>query len=242
MSAVIIIPARYASTRLPAKPLLKETGKFLIQHVVENIKGTPGISRVVVATDDQRIFDAVKSFRAEVVMTRVDHTSGTDRLAEAAGLLELADTDIVINVQGDEPNIPPVLITTLINLLKNSDAPMATLCTPLDTQAAADPNKVKVVFDKLNNALYFSRAKMPFDRDGNAGAEYFLHLGIYAYRVAFLKKFTSLAPTRLEKTEKLEQLRALENGYRIRIAAVDYHGVGIDTPEDYAEFVASLKS
>lgn len=241
MSVVIIIPARYASTRLPAKPLLKETGKFLIQHVVENVQDTPGIARVVVATDDQRIFDAVKSFGAEVVMTRVDHTSGTDRLAEAASLLNLADDDIVINVQGDEPNIPPVLITTLIKLLENSDAPMATLCTPLDTQAAADPNKVKVVFDKLNNALYFSRAKMPFDRDGNAGAEYFLHLGIYAYRVAFLKKFTSLAPTKLEKTEKLEQLRALENGYRIRIAAVDYHGVGIDTPHDYAEFVASLK-
>lgn len=241
MSAVIIIPARYASTRLPAKPLLKETGKFLIQHVVENVLDTPGISRVVVATDDQRIFDAVESFGAEVVMTRADHTSGTDRLAEAAASLGLADDDIVINVQGDEPNIPPSLITTLMDLLKNSDAPMATLCTPLDAQAAADPNKVKVVFDLHNNALYFSRAKMPFDRDGNANAEYFLHLGIYAYRVAFLKKFTSLAPTRLEKTEKLEQLRALENGYRIRIAAVDYHGVGIDTPHDYAEFVASVR-
>ena len=242
MRAVIIIPARYASTRLPAKPLLRDTGKFLIQHVVENVLDTPEISRVVVATDDRRIFDAVKSFGAEVVMTRTDHTSGTDRLAEAAAILGLADDDIVINVQGDEPNMPPALITTLLGLLKNTDAPMATLCTPLDPQTAADPNKVKVVFDKLNNALYFSRAKMPFDRDGNASAEYFLHMGIYAYRVAFLKKFTSLEPTRLEKTEKLEQLRALENGYRIRIAAVDYHGVGIDTPEDYAKFVADQKS
>jgi len=174
-------------------------------------------------------------------MTRADHTSGTDRLAETASLLGLADDDIVINVQGDEPNMPPAVITVLLNLLKNCDAPMATLCTPLSPQAAADPNKVKVVFDQHNYALYFSRAKIPFDRDGHAAAEYFLHMGIYAYRVSFLKKFTSLPQTKLEKTEKLEQLRALENGYRIRIAAVDYHGVGIDTPQDYAEFVASRR-
>lgn len=238
MSVTILIPARYASTRLPGKPLLAETGKPMIQHVVEAVSGTAGVDAVVVATDDQRIFDAVEAFGGKAVMTREDHTSGSDRLAEAAEKLSLADDDIVVNVQGDEPDIPPALIETLVGLLENSDAPMATLCTPLETSAADDPNKVKVVFGSNAKALYFSRSKIPYDRDKTGRCDYYLHLGIYAYRVAFLKQFTQLPPARLEQIEKLEQLRAIENGYDIMVTPVDYSGVGIDTPEDYAQFVA----
>ncbi len=235
MSIVAIIPARFASTRLPGKPLLAETGKPLIQHVWEAVRKA-GLDRVVIATDDKRIFDAVRKFGGEAVMTREDHPSGTDRLAEAAEKLHLADDDIVINVQGDEPSMPPACIKRLAELISTSDAPMATLATPLPAGQAANPNKVKVVCDRSGMAMYFSRSPIPYDRDG-AGAEYLLHLGIYAYRAAFLKKFAATAPTPAEKTEKLEQLRALEHGWRIAVAVVEYAGGGIDTPEDYAEFV-----
>ena len=240
MSVTILIPARYASTRLPGKPLLAETGKPMIQHVVEAVADVSGVSSVVVATDDSRIVEAVERFGGQVVMTRVDHVSGTDRLAEAATLLGLADDDIVVNVQGDEPDIPHSLITTLVDLLETTDAPMATLCTPLPASDVQDPNKVKVVFAGNEQALYFSRAPIPHDRDGDGECErvkHYLHLGLYAYRVGFLQTFAKLAPTALEQAEKLEQLRALEHGYSIAIRPVDYRGHGIDTPEDYAAFV-----
>lgn len=243
MKTTVLIPARYASTRLPGKPLLAETGKPMIVHVLENIESAP-VDDVIVATDDKRIFDAVQNAGKKAVMTRDDHTSGTDRLAEAADILELSDDDIVINVQGDEPDIPVAVIAQLRDMLVESQAPMATLCTKLSPELADDPNKVKVVFDQQSpaRALYFSRAKIPHDRDKNQNPDYFLHMGIYAYRVWFLKKFAALAPTTLENIEKLEQLRAMENGYQIAIAPVEYTGVGIDTPEDYAEFVAKMKS
>ena len=248
MSVTVIIPARYASTRLPGKPLLAETGKPLIQHVVENVQGAQAVHRIVVATDDKRIADAVHGFNAKAVMTREDHTSGTDRLAEAAEILGLADDDIVVNVQGDEPEIPAGNIDILVELLEDSGAPMATLCTPLDANAADDPNNVKVVFDKQtpSRALYFSRAKIPYNRDeadnetaGDSG--YYLHLGIYAYRVRFLEQFAQMPSTDYESREKLEQLRVLEDGYAIAIQAVEYNGSGIDTPEDYAKFVERMK-
>jgi len=241
MSAIVLIPARYASTRLPGKPLLARTGKPLIQHVVESVRKAESIHRIVVATDDPRIADAVAAFGGEAVMTSPAHRSGTDRLAEAAELLGLADDEIVVNVQGDEPDIPAHCIDRLVDLLAGSGAPMATLVTPLPADQAGDPNKVKAVLDARGKALYFSRSPVPFDRDGTGGVRYFLHLGVYACRVAFLRTFASLAPTPLETAEKLEQLRALEHGYEIVAATVRYDGVGIDTPEDYAAFVARRK-
>ncbi len=238
MKRIVIIPARFASTRLPGKPLLAQTGKPMIQHVVEAVRQARKVQRIVVATDDQRIFDAVTACGSEAAMTSVACRSGTDRLAEAAETLGLADDDIVINVQGDEPEIPAACIDGLVEIMETQDVPMATLATPLDAELATNPNKVKVVLDRRGSALYFSRARIPFDRDGGGKAPYLLHLGIYAYRVAFLKTFAALPPTPAEETEKLEQLRALENGYRIAVSVVHYHGVGIDTPEDYAAFVA----
>jgi len=240
MSITIIIPARYDSVRLPGKPLLDETGKTLIQHVVENAMRAEIADNVVVATDDERILRAVESFGGKAVMTSIDHTSGTDRLAEAAKKLQLADDDIVINVQGDEPDIEPDLISRLASLINESDAPMATLCTPLSSQEAENPNKVKVAFSG-DRAIYFSRSKIPHDRDGT-GTKYYLHVGIYAYRTDFLKTYSSMEPTELEQTEKLEQLRVLENGYPIAIAVVEYDGIGIDTAEEYAEFVKRTRS
>ncbi len=241
MQTIVIIPARYGSTRLPAKPLLKATGKYLIQHVVEAVRGTAGIDRIVVATDDQRIAAAVESFGGCAVMTSPHCRTGTDRLAEAAAALGLADDDIVVNVQGDEPEMPAANVQKLLDVLKRTDAPMATLATPLSAEQVDNPNKVKVVLAANGLALYFSRSRIPFDRDGGGKVSYLLHLGIYAYRVAFLRKFTTLPPTPAEETEKLEQLRALEHGYKIAVAITDHYGVGIDTPEDYAAFVAKFR-
>ena len=241
MSAIAIIPARYASTRLPGKPLLAETGKPLIQHCVESARAARLIERVVVATDDKRIAGAVAAFGGEAVMTGAECRTGTDRLAEAAGKLGLAAETIVVNVQGDEPEMPGGCIDTLVKLLEGSGAPMATLATPLAAAQAADPNNVKVVLRGDGRAMYFSRAPIPFDRGCAGIAEYLLHLGIYAYRVSFLKQYTSLDPTPAEQAEKLEQLRALESGFDIAVGVVDYDGRGIDTAEDYARFVARVK-
>jgi len=238
MSVTIIIPARYASTRLPGKPLLDQTGKALIQHVVEAVSPAERADKTVVATDDDRIMQAVAAFGGKAVMTSRSCRTGTDRLAEAADVLGLADDDIVVNVQGDEPDIPAACIDTLVDLLESGDAAMATLATPLPLDQADDPNKVKVVLAENGTALYFSRAKIPFDRDGRQQVQYLLHLGIYAYRVAFLRRFAAMPATPAERTERLEQLRALENGCRIVATVVNYNGIGIDTPEDYAAFVA----
>jgi 3-deoxy-manno-octulosonate cytidylyltransferase (CMP-KDO synthetase) len=237
MDIVVIIPARYGSTRLEGKPLLRQTGKYLIQHVVESVQKARKVRRIVVATDDGRIADAVASFGAQAVMTSVNCRTGTDRLAEAAVKVGLTADDIVINVQGDEPEMPADCVDRLADLLTTTNAPMATLATPLDASQVDNPNKVKVVIDQTGRALYFSRSRIPFDRDGTGKAHYLLHLGIYAYRAAFLKAFAAMKPTPAEEIEKLEQLRVLENGYSIAVAVTDYAGGGIDTPEDYAEFV-----
>ncbi len=240
MSVIVIIPARYASTRLPGKPLLAETGHPLIQHVIDTVRLAGGVDRIVVATDDERIAAAVADCGGEAVMTSDSCRSGTDRLAEAAATLELADDDLVLNIQGDEPEIPPECIAALIDLLQTSDAPMVTLATPLPAELADEPDKVKVVCDAGGKAMYFSRARIPLDRDGDTPVSYLLHLGVYGYRVAFLKRFAALPPTPAEQAEKLEQLRALESGYDIAVAVVDYDGAGIDTPADYAAFVARM--
>lgn len=240
MAVVAIIPARYASTRLPGKPLLAETGKPLIQHVVEAVRPAKRIECVVVATDDARIAEAVAGFGGRAVMTRRDHPCGTDRLAEAAEALGLADDDIVVNVQGDEPEISPGCVDRLVDLLVDSGGPMATLAAPLAADLAEDPSKVKVVLSGEGDALYFSRAKIPYDRDNSGTVQYLLHLGVYAYRVAFLKKLCRMPRTPAERHEKLEQLRALEHGHRIVVAVVDYDGIGIDTRADYEEFVRQM--
>ena len=241
MSVIAIIPARYGSTRLPGKPLLAETGKPLIRHVVEAVRQASRIDRVVVATDDERIRAAVEGFGAEAVLTSPACRTGTDRLAEAAEELHLADDDVVVNVQGDEPEIPPAAVDRLVELLLASGAPMATLAAPLAPELADDPGKVKVVLGRSGRALYFSRARIPHDRDGAGGVDYLLHLGVYAYRAAFLRRYAAMESTPAEAAERLEQLRALESGFSIAAAVVDYHGAGVDTPEDYAAFVERHK-
>lgn len=247
VNAVAIIPARYASTRFPAKALARETGKYLIQHVCEQVSRCRRIQRVLVATDDERIAAAVRSFGGEAVMTRVDHPSGTDRVAEAAAAV---DCDLVVNVQGDEPEIEPAAIDKLVDLFEGRpDRSIATLACPFPADGdPRDPNAVKVVLARTGDALYFSRSLIPFPRDtgGNpfggapctpGASPWHLHIGVYAYRRGFLFDLAKLPPTPLEKLEKLEQLRVLENGHRMAVAVVARSPVGIDTPEDYAAFV-----
>lgn len=237
MSVAVIIPARLGSTRLPEKPLLKETGKYLIQHVVEKVSGSSRADRVIVATDSERIVAACREFGAEVVMTRADHESGTDRIAEvAAGL----DEPWIINVQGDEPSLAADHVDRLIELLQSTDAPMATLAAPLAPADLNNPNRVKVVCRDDGRALYFSRSPIPHNRDGGdlpAGIGYLLHLGLYGYRREFLLKIPTMPPAPLELAERLEQLRVLAAGYDIAVALVAQAGAGIDTPEDYEAFV-----
>jgi 3-deoxy-manno-octulosonate cytidylyltransferase (CMP-KDO synthetase) len=241
---IVVIPARYGSTRFPAKVLAKDTGKFLIQHVYEQAKLAKLPDRVIIAADDKRIAEAAKSFGAECIMTNPDCPSGTDRIAEAVGGL---DFDIVVNLQADEPEIDPANIDTVARLLvDNPKCQMATLVADFETkEQIADPNIVKVVTSHESRvtghsvALYFSRSVIPYDRQQGGIGEiknYLRHLGIYAYRKDFLLKITKLPQTPLEKIEKLEQLRAIENGFRLLVAKVKHTCAGIDTPVQYAEF------
>ena len=242
MRIVGIIPARFASTRLPGKPLIADTGWPLIRHVVEQARTASALDRVIVATDDDRIAAAVRAFGGEVAMTRSDHPTGTDRVAEVVA--GLPDADIVVNIQGDEPELSPQSINEVANLLiQDQAASMATLATPIrDREVWLDPSCVKVVAAG-GRALYFSRASIPYHRDGepdftaNPPAA-LLHLGIYAYRRDFLLNYGQLPPSPLEDAEKLEQLRVLEAGLPIALGVVAERSVGIDTPEDYRRFVA----
>ena len=238
----VVIPARYASTRLPGKPLQDIAGKPMVQHVWEQARRSAA-QRVVVATDDARIVEACAAFGAEVLLTRVDHNSGTDRLAEVASQLGLASDAIVVNVQGDEPLIPPAIIDQVAaNLAAHPEAGIATLAEPIeDVQALFNPNVVKVVADLNGLALTFSRAPLPWARDAfavsrdqlPADVPYRRHIGIYAYRAGFLHDFVTWGPCWLENTECLEQLRALWHGVRIHVAdALEAPPTGVDTPED----------
>jgi 3-deoxy-manno-octulosonate cytidylyltransferase (CMP-KDO synthetase) len=239
----VCIPARYGSTRFPAKVLAKDTGKFLIQHTYERACAATLPEKVIIAADDKRIADAAKSFGAECIMTNPDCASGTDRIAEAVADI---DVDIVVNLQADEPEIDPTNIDKIAKLLIDTpDCPMATLVAEFrNADQVADPNIVKVITDCNNRAVYFSRSVIPYDR-GKSGTgdvkQYLRHLGIYAYRKDFLLKITKLPQTSLEKIEKLEQLRAIENGFGILVAEVAHTCDGIDTPEQYAEFVKRYK-
>ena len=246
----VVIPARYASTRLPGKALLPMAGKPMIQWVWERA-GKSGAAEVIIATDDARIAEAAKSFGALVVMTAATHPSGTDRIAEVARTRGWSAADIIVNVQGDEPLIAPALIDQVAGLLATrSDADMATLGAPLTRiEQLMDPNVVKVVADAAGHALYFSRAPIPWQRDsapaGLASQTSFAgarrHIGIYAYRVGALLRLASWPATPLENAEKLEQLRALENGLRIRVAdCVEPTGPDVNTPEDVERVLKQL--
>ena len=244
MSFTVVIPARYASTRFPGKPLVELAGKTMVQHVYERSLES-GASRVIVATDDPRIESVAKRFGAEVCMTSADHPSGTDRLQEVVNQIGLADHEIVVNVQGDEPLIPAKLIDQVAdNLAAHQDAGISTLAEPIETKAdLLNPNVVKVVTNIQGMALYFSRAPIAWPRDMMANDElpealpdmfaWRRHIGIYAYRVGFLNAYVQWSPAPIEKTEFLEQLRALFNGVSIHVAnAVEAPPAGVDTPED----------
>ncbi|KPZ56332.1 MULTISPECIES: 3-deoxy-manno-octulosonate cytidylyltransferase [unclassified Pseudoalteromonas] len=250
MEFVVVIPARYASTRLPGKPLADICGKPMIQHVYEKACMS-GASKVVIATDHQKVFDAVKSFTNDVLMTREDHQSGTERLAEVVDLLKLDAETVVVNVQGDEPLLASENVSQVATLLNNSSAPMATLSVAIEEQDEVfNPNAVKVVSDINKNALYFSRASIPFDRSAMLNNDSVLditpfqrHVGIYAYRAGFIKQYIELSVSPLEVLESLEQLRVLYHGYAIKIeqAKVTPHA-GVDTPEDLEKVIAYLKA
>jgi 3-deoxy-manno-octulosonate cytidylyltransferase (CMP-KDO synthetase) len=241
VGTAIVIPARLASTRLPAKPLLRETGKYLIQHVYERACEAKCASQVIVATDDVRILEAVRGFGGRAVMTRDDHQSGTDRIAEVAADL---DADVIVNLQGDEPQFEAAALDRLADLVSSDPAcGMATLAVPITDRATyLNPNVVKVVCDDGGRALYFSRSPIPMVRDGEPDFSrwphrFLQHLGVYAYRREFLLKFSASPPHPLEQIEKLEQLRVLGMGGVIRVGLVATAHRGVDTPEDYAEFV-----
>jgi len=225
-TAIAIIPARYQSTRLPGKPVIKIQGKTLIEYVYRRVQKAGSIDKILVATDDERIASAVRQFGGDVVMTGTEHQSGTDRLAEAAQ--NLAPGALVVNVQGDEPLIEPEVIDRAVAAARLDGADMVTLMTRLTDKASIeDPNRVKVVVDRQGFALYFSRSPIP--HNGTT----FLHLGLYVYRVGFLGRFTQMERTPLEIAERLEQLRALWLGLPIQVSVVaEAHGRGVDTEED----------
>ena len=233
MRILCVIPARYASTRLPGKPLLDIAGKPMICRVYDRAIKAKCLTGAVVATDDRRILDAVEAAGGRAMMTSPDHPTGTDRLAEVAAAYP--DMELIINVQGDEPLIEPPLIDELAAAFQGDGAlEMATVMTPVDDPAEQrNPNNVKVVTDRQGYALYFSRSLLPYPRN-EGKASVFKHIGIYAYRRDFLLRYAKMPPTPLEQAESLEQLRALENGYRIKVICTDHHFVGVDTPEDLA--------
>ncbi len=257
MTTVAVIPARYASTRLPGKPLAKQTGKYLVQHVFESVRACRRIDRVIVATDDDRIVKAVESFGGEAQMTSADHRTGTDRVGEVGQRLSLADDDLVLNVQGDEPQISSTALDRLIDLMESTDSAcrIGTLATRFPDEgphegsgSPCDPNCVKVVVDDKGWALYFSRSLIPYPRqnDGTVDqpSQWLLHLGVYVFRADTLRSIVvgKLSRSTLEQTESLEQLRWLEHGFPIAVAIVEHRVIGVDSPQDYAAFVKLCRS
>ena len=238
----VVIPARYASTRFPGKALVDIAGKPMIQHVYERALASAA-QQVVIATDDLRILQAAESFGARACMTGEQHASGSDRLAEVVSIYNWPDETIVVNVQGDEPMIPPANITQVAtDIAGHPQAAIATLVTDFnDENELRSPDNVKVVCDRDGYALYFSRSVIPYDRDGSGAVAYLRHIGLYAYRAKYLKEFTRLAPAPFELQEKLEQLRALWYGWKIHVArAEEQPAAGVDTPEDLSRLLESL--
>ncbi len=248
MSFVAIIPARFASTRLPGKPLVDIHGKPMVVHVMEKARES-GAERVIVATDHPEVADAVRAAGGEVCMTRADHQSGTERLAEVIEHYQFADDTVIVNVQGDEPMIPPVIIRQVADNLAGVSAGMATLAVPITSaEEAFNPNAVKVVRDAQGYALYFSRATIPWERDRFAqsreaiGDHFLRHIGIYAYRAGFIRRYVRWEPSQLEQIELLEQLRVLWYGEKIHVdVAKAIPSVGVDTPEDLLRVRAAMQ-
>ena len=227
-----IIPSRYASSRFPGKPLALICGKPMFQHVYERASLCPDLTHVALATDDTRIFEAAEKAGVPVVMTSPDHASGTDRVLEAAQKLKVPDDAIVVNIQGDEPALDPAMLTQLTQpFFKNPDARVTTLATPIVTNEAQNPNRVKVVLDASGKALYFSRSPIPYPRE-SADVSYLGHIGLYAFRMETLKAFSNMEEGVLEGIEKLEQLRLMENGVDIHVEVTTLHSIGVDHPED----------
>jgi 3-deoxy-manno-octulosonate cytidylyltransferase (CMP-KDO synthetase) len=244
LAAVVIIPARLGSTRFPRKVLASRTGKPLVQHVVDQVRRCQRVRDVIVATDHPEVAEVLGRLGTSCVMTSEAHQSGTDRVAEVVLRLP-ADISAVVNVQGDEPEIEPGVVDGLVDVLEGSNCDMATAVTPFPAgQDVANPNLVKAVLTEDGRAAYFSRSPVPYHRDLPAGAtpQYWLHVGIYAYRRDFLLEFAGWKPTHLEMTEKLEQLRAIEHGRTIRAVRVARAAHGIDTPEQYEAFVDRLNA
>lgn len=234
MRIIAIIPARYKSKRFHGKPLALIVGKPMIQHVFQRAKECPELDEIYVATDDLRIYDCVQQFGGEAIMTHENHLSGTDRIAEAAEPMNLADKDIVVNIQGDQPLFQPSIISDLIQaLINNPTIPMSSLMYKIKgDQGLHDINKVKVVVDTHGYALYFSRLPIPFNQEEKFKPVYYKHIGIYAYRKKFLFELTSMASTVLERAEKLEQLRVLEHGFKIKMVETISDSLEVDAPED----------
>ena len=240
MNTLCVIPARFASTRLPGKPLADIAGKPMIVRVYQQASKARRLTGVIAAVDDERVYEAVVSNGGRAMMTAKDHPTGTDRLAEVAAAHP--EAELIINVQGDEPMIEPAIIDELAAVFDDDpDLQMATVKSPMESQADINnPNNVKVVTDKNGYALYFSRSPLPYFRE-NTGMTVYKHIGINAYKRDFLLEYAKMMPTQLEQTESLEQLRALENGYKIKVIETDYHFVGVDTPEDLAAVNAAYQ-
>lgn len=241
MRAVGVIPARYPASRFPGKPLASIGGLPMVQRVYEGARRAKSLREVLVATDDERIADCCRSFGAPVVMTATHHPTGTDRLAEVAASL---DDDVVVNIQGDEPLIEGFVVDAAVQaLLEAPGASMSTVVHEAEPDALGDPNRVKVVMDRAGYALYFSRSPIPHCRPGGRPARIWQHVGLYAYRRDFLLRYVELPPTEAEQSEALEQLRALEHGYRIRCAVVEgWRSVPVDTPEDVERVESALRA
>lgn len=244
MNIFAFIPARYDSTRFPGKPLALIKGKPMIQHVYERCLQCPEISETYVATDHEGIFEAVEAFGGKAVMTSREHRSGTDRIAEAARALGISSKDLIVNIQGDQPIFEPAMISDLVApFFQKDEPPMATLrCRVLREEEKGNPNHVKVVTDRAGYALYFSRYPIPFLRDrGEGDVAFYKHLGFYAYQTDFLLHFTRLEPGILESAEKLEQLRALEHGFRIKVSETPHNSLEVDVPEDIARIEKAME-
>jgi 3-deoxy-manno-octulosonate cytidylyltransferase (CMP-KDO synthetase) len=238
-----IIPARYKSHRFPGKPLADILGKPMFYHVYERATSCPLLAKVWLATDDQRIFDAAEKLAVPVVMTNPDHPSGSDRIMEAAEILGLEDSSVIVNIQGDEPALDPDMLRRLVEPFADPEIKVTTLARIIDAKQAENTDRVKVVRSVRGQALYFSRSKIPFIRDdAQTDTDYLLHIGIYAYRLSALRTFTSLPPSPLEEIEKLEQLRFLEAGISITVVLTDYQGFGVDRPEDLELIIRQLQS
>jgi 3-deoxy-manno-octulosonate cytidylyltransferase (CMP-KDO synthetase) len=236
-----IIPARYQSTRFPGKPLADILGKPMFWHVYQRAKSCPQLDQVVLATDDQRIYETARSLDVAVIITRSDHPSGTDRILEAAKKLQVPDSAVVVNVQGDEPLLDPAMITTLVAPFADAAIGVTTLAHPISPEAAQNPNRVTVVVSKSGRGLYFSRTTLPYDAGGEDHPIYG-HIGLYAYRMRHLKRFVALGPTLLEKVERLEMLRLLENDIPIHVQITDAATLGVDHPDDLTRVVEIMRA